>query len=108
MQLRLKRIAPLQAGKMLGAFYGLLSLIFVPFMLIFMAVGSFAAASRGGASGMPLMMGMGVGFMIFLPVVYGVLGFIFGVIGAFIYNLMGRWIGGFELEFEPVPPPPGI
>ena len=43
MNLKLKRIAPLQAGKMLAAFYGLFALIFVPFMMIFVALGRFAA-----------------------------------------------------------------
>ncbi len=107
MKLKLKRIAPLQAGKMLAAFYGLLSLIFVPFMLIFMAAGGFAASQQGGGSvaALPLMMGMGFGFMVFLPLLYALMGFVFGVIGSFIYNLMARWMGGFELEFEPVDPP---
>ncbi len=84
MNLMLKRIAPLQAGKMLAAFYGLLSLVLVPFMLAFMAFGSLAARSHGGgnAPALPLMFGMGIGFMIFLPVLYALMGFAFGVIGA--------------------------
>jgi hypothetical protein len=108
MKLKLKRIAPLQAGKMLAAFYGLFSLIFVPFILVFMAVGSFAARSQGGANvpPMPLMFGMGLGFMIMMPVLYTLLGFVFGVIGAWLYNLLARWIGGFEVEFEQEAPPP--
>ena len=108
MNLKLKRIAPLQAGKMLAAFYGLISLIIVPFIMVFMAVGGIAAASQhgGGAATMPMMMGMGLGFMLLLPIMYAVMGFVFGIIGAFVYNLMARWMGGFELEFEPVAPPP--
>jgi hypothetical protein len=102
MKLKLKRIAPLQAGKMLAAFYGLLSLIMVPFMLTFMALGSFAARSHGGAGApaLPLMFGMGIGFMVMLPLLYAFLGFIFGILGAFLYNLLAKWIGGFALEFE--------
>lgn len=106
MNLRLKRIAPLQAGKVLGAFYGLFSLLFLPFMLLFMAFGSLAARSQGGAApAMPLLLGMGVGFMIFLPVLYAALGFVFGAIAAWVYNWLVRWTGGFEWEFEQVPPP---
>jgi len=106
MHLKLKRIAPLQAGKMLAALYGLLSLVMVPFMLVFVAMGSFVARSHGGSvSPLPLMFGMGVGFLIFLPVLYAAMGFVGGVIGAWLYNLLARWIGGFELEFEAPTPP---
>lgn len=107
MQLKLKRIAPLQAGKMLAAFYGLMSLVFVPFMLFFMAMGSLAARQQGGASApaLPLMFGMGIGFMVLLPVVYAAMGFVFGALSAWIYNLLVKWIGGLELEFEAKEPP---
>ena len=42
------------------------------------------------------MFGMGI----LMPVIYGVMGFIGGVIGAAVYNLDARWIGGIELEVE--------
>jgi hypothetical protein len=29
-----------------------------------------------------------------------VLGFVFGVIGSALYNLVARWIGGFEVDVE--------
>lgn len=107
MQLKLKRVAPFQAGKMLAALYGAMSLIFVPFMLLFMALGSFAARSQGGAGAppLPLMFGMGVGFMVLLPVFYTAMGFVAGIIGAWVYNLLARWVGGFEFEFESSVPP---
>jgi hypothetical protein len=112
MTLKLKRIAPLQAGKLLGACYGLISLVFVPFMMIFMALGSFAAKAQASAGGtpppLPLMLGMGVGFTLLLPILYAVIGFIFGLIAAFVYNLLARWLGGFELEFESSQPPPPL
>src|SRR5947207_1869540 len=107
MNLKLKRIAPLQAGKMLAALYGLLSLVLVPFMLAFMAFGGLAARSQGGGNvpALPLMFGMGLGFMIMLPLMYTLMGFVFGVIGAWVYNLLAKWIGGFELDFETQGPP---
>jgi|CXWL01.1.fsa_nt_gi hypothetical protein len=111
MKFKLKQVAPLQAGKMLAALYGAMSLIFVPFMLVFMALGSFAARAQGGtgAPPLPLMFGMGVGFMVLLPFFYAAMGFLAGIIGAWIYNLLAKWVGGFEFEFEPagtVPPTP--
>lgn len=67
MNLKLKRVDPLQAGKLLAAFYGLFSLLLVPFMMIAMTVGSLASRQQGNSPPLPLMFGMGVGFMIFLP-----------------------------------------
>jgi hypothetical protein len=40
MKVNLRRIAPFQAGKMLAALYGAMSLFVVPFMILFMALGS--------------------------------------------------------------------
>ncbi len=106
MNLKLKRIAPLQAGKMLAAFYGLLSLLVVPFMFVAMTVAGMAARSQGGAPPFPFILGMGMGFMLLLPFLYALMGFLFGVISAWVYNLLTKWIGGFEFEFEPTTPPP--
>jgi len=107
MKLKLRRIGPLQAGKILGAFYGLFSLLMIPFVLSFMALASMAAqhAGRAGAPPMPLMMGMGVGFAVCIPFIYAGLGFVFGALSAWIYNLLAGWFGGFELEFESPAPP---
>ncbi len=106
--MKLKRLAPLQAGKMLAAFYGLLSLLFVPFVLLFMTLGGMAARSQGSMAPLPFMFGMGMGFLVFVPIFYAGLGFVFGVIGAFIYNLLAGWIGGFEMDFEQTTQPPPL
>ena len=103
MKRRIKRIAPLQAGKMLGVLYGCMGLIFLPIFMLAGAAGAFAQHAQGGnASGAPaaavagIMFGMGL----FMPVIYGVMGFLLGIIGAAIYNLIARWIGGIEVEVE--------
>jgi hypothetical protein len=51
-------------------------------------------------------MGLGAGLMVVLmPLMYAVMGFIFGVIGAAVYNLLAGWMGGFEFDFEAKTPP---
>jgi hypothetical protein len=45
-------------------------------------------------------MAMGAGAALFAPILYAVMGFIIGVIGAFIYNLVAKWVGGIEVEVE--------
>jgi hypothetical protein len=103
MKRTIKRIAPLQAGKMMGILYACMGLIFMPIMILAAMAGAFAQHAQGqSASAAPaaavagIMFGMGL----FMPVIYGVMGFIFGIIGAAIYNLVARWIGGIEVEVE--------
>ena len=84
---RVKRFNPLQTGKLLAVLYFGISLLFVPFILL-------------GSAFVPKGSGMGVGFAIFLPIIYGLLGFIGGAIGAFCYNLCAKFVGGIEVEIE--------
>jgi hypothetical protein len=84
---RIKRIAPVQLGKLLAVIYALFSLIFVPIFLII------SLSSPQGK-------GPGLLFSIIMPVIYIIFGFVGGVIGAFIYNLSAKWVGGIEIEFE--------
>jgi hypothetical protein len=104
MKRRIKRIAPLQAGKMLGVLYTCMGLIFLPFFALAGVAGAFAqhAQQTQNVSGPPaaLMTVMMFGFGIFMPIIYGVMGFVFGIIMAAIYNLIARWIGGIEVEVE--------
>ena len=90
MKKQLTHITPLRAGIVLGVLYGILSLIIVPFFLL--------AVVLGGKTGTPLPAIFGVGFAIFLPVIYAIIGFIGGIIAAALYNLIAKWTGGFEFE----------
>jgi len=96
MKKQLTHIAPLRAGIVLGILYGIMSLIIVPFFLL--------AAVFGSKSGSPAPAIMGVGFVIVLPVIYAVVGFIGGIIAAAVYNLVAKWTGGLEFEVRDVPP----
>lgn len=107
MKLKLKRVEPLQAGKLLAGLYGAMGLIFIPFMVLFMSLGAFASASAGQeAPPMPFFFGIGVGFMVLMPLFYAGMGFITGTLGALVYNLLAKWLGGFEVEFEEQGVPP--
>jgi hypothetical protein len=101
---RIKRVAPLQAGKMLGVLYACMGLIFLPFFALAGLAGAFAQqtqqAQNAGGPPAALFAGMMFGFGIFMPIFYGLFGFIFGIISAAIYNLIARWIGGIEVEVE--------
>lgn len=96
MKKQLTRIAPLRAGIVLAAFYGILSLILVPIILL--------VVWTGGKSGNSAIAISGVASAIIFPVLYAVLGFLGGVIAAALYNLIAKWTGGLEFEVRDVPP----
>jgi len=95
----LKRIDPLQLGKISGAFYGLISLIFAPLFILFAIIASFAPKAQGSPSA-PITIGIGLAMAVFLPIIYAAMGFIFGVIGAWLYNLIAKWLGGIQVQVE--------
>jgi len=91
----LKRIAPLSAGKVLALLYGAMGLLFVPFFLIMSTfTAQMPAAQRG------VFAAMGVGFALLMPVFYAVIAFAGGIVGAAIYNLAARFVGGIEVEVK--------
>lgn len=90
-------------GLIIGILYGL-------FFIVFGAAMSAAGGSDATVGGMSSIVA-GIGFMIGVPILYGILGFIMGIIGALIYNALSGIIGGIKFELEGVqheyaPPPP--
>ncbi|HEY8010835.1 MAG TPA: hypothetical protein VIE67_07520 [Rudaea sp.] len=65
--------------------------------LLFMTFGSMIGGLTNHAAA-----GMfgGIAMLIFLPIMYGICGFIAGAVGAFVYNLVAGVVGGVEIETE--------
>lgn len=82
---RIRRFGVGQTAKVLGVLYMLVGLVFVPFFLL-------------AAMFAPNQAGMGVGFAVAMPVIYGLCGFVFTAIGCLIYNVVAGWVGGIEIE----------
>jgi hypothetical protein len=105
---RLKRIAVVKFGLVVGIFYGLFSLILVPFMLFGIILGGLAsmtgahgdADSGGSAAAGGIGIVFGLVMCVVLPIVYAVLGGLVGMLMAAIYNLVARWTGGIEVDVE--------
>lgn len=89
--MKLTKVGVLSAGKVFGFLYGLLGLIFGGFASLFSLL---AATSDTGAAG--LLFGAGAIFL--LPILYGIFGFLFGMIIAALYNLTANFTGGIEIE----------
>ena len=97
MKKRLTHVNPVKLGTTLAVIYGIMSLIvIIPLFLIMSAVS--AVGAKNGAQAMPVIFS-GV-FMIFLPIIYAVVGFIGGFLADLIYNLVAKWTGGVEFTTE--------
>lgn len=100
MRRHLKRIAPLQAGKVAGILYAALGLLFVPFLLFAGIVSAFAQPDHANAAPAALAGGLMIAMAVVFPIMYGVMGFLLGALAAALYNLIARWVGGLEFEVE--------
>jgi hypothetical protein len=100
----IKRVGPLSCAKIAGVLHALGGLLFGAMFTLFALVGGFAGAPFPNDPAMPMtaFMGlfMGVGAIVFLPLFYGVMGFVVTLIGAFIYNLLAAVVGGIEIHVE--------
>ncbi len=100
MTTRLRHVNPIQLGIFMAALYLLLGIIGALVMAPFMAM-----MSTLTPQGMPHM-GFGFGGMLLVIVFYSALGFIAGVISAFIYNIVAGMTGGVEMTFVNSVSPP--
>ena len=93
----IKRIGPLSCAKIAGTLYLFLGLV------IGGAI-SLIAMAGGFTTGAPHIPGMGaiigVGSIIFFPLMYGCLGFVTALIGAWLYNLMAGFVGGLQIDVQ--------
>jgi len=94
-----KSVGVLSVAKILGLLYGCMGLIIAPLFLMMGLMGSALGQQNSPLAGI-FGVGFGIGLAVFAPVLYGAMGFVMGAIGALLYNLFARWVGGFELEIE--------
>ena len=90
-----RRVGPLSA-KIAGVLYAILGFIFGAIVSLISVVGSAFAPKDAGPMGMLF----GAAAIVVLPIFYGVLGFIFSLISAALYNLIAGWVGGIELDVQ--------
>ena len=100
----LKSVGVLSAGKIMGALGALGGLIGGAMLAIFSLLGGAMQQQAGGGNAQLPAMFVGVGAIVLLPILYGIFGFIGGMIYALLYNLVAGFVGGLELELEPKTP----
>jgi hypothetical protein len=92
-----KSVGVVSVGKMYGAISAAMGLLFGIGIALFSVLGAGLADTTESAILGPV---LGVGAVIVLPIFYGVLGFIGGVIGAVLYNVFAAMVGGVEIQTE--------
>jgi len=98
----LKQIGVLSLARMLGGLYAAIGLIIGVFFSIASAIGGLAAsmaANTEEAAGAAIALMFGVGAIIFVPLMYGAMGFIGGAFAALLFNLLAGVFGGIEMTF---------
>lgn len=84
MRQQIVRLSVHQTSKVLAALYALMGLVLVPLFLLV------SFASPEGA-------GVGLGFALLLPLIYGALGYVFVALGCWLYNVVASRVGGIEM-----------
>ena len=97
-----KKIDIISTAKVYGVITAIAGFFVGLGIAVFGSMMSYAALMGAGtmAPQMSILGGLGALAIIVMPIMYGVLGFIIGAIGAFIYNLIADHVGGIQIELE--------
>lgn len=98
-----RKIGVVSCGKVSGVLYALFGLLIGACVALFSLLGAgamMAAHDESGAGAMGGAFGaiFGVGAIILFPLFYGILGFIGGLITAFLYNVVAGMVGGIDVD----------
>jgi hypothetical protein len=92
--MQIKSFGVLQTSKLIAVLYLMVfAVIGIPVGLIAITV----SPTRWGALGLAL--------VLLIPVIYGLLGFVFTAIACALYNVAAKWVGGIEIDMGPVTAP---
>jgi hypothetical protein len=104
-QMTITRVGVFSLGKIhgaVGAVFGLIAGVILFFVTLLGA--AVVPNSRGSNAAMGVAGGLMI--LIFAPILYGIVGFIAGLISGVVYNLAAGFAGGIEIELEGAAPPP--
>jgi len=94
----IKKIGIMPMAKMQAVLMGIMGLIvgvIYGLMLTIMGLFTLAAGSDEGIFFIPI----GIGMLIFMPLMYAAMGFVSGALFSWIYNIAAKKIGGVEIDF---------
>ncbi len=102
----LKSISVRSAAKLAGLLYVLMGLVIGAIVSLVALLGLSVSGNTEEQAGFLF----GVGAVVFIPVFYGVAGYIGTAIATALFNLVAGWAGGLEIDIEmsQVPQPPQV
>jgi hypothetical protein len=89
MKKRLTRVAPLRAAIVLGILGGFIGVLFAPIFL----VAAFFSPKEGNSTVIA-----GLAIAVLMPFFFAAIGFLSGLLGAALYNLVAKWTGGLQVD----------
>ena len=92
----IKSVGAFSLAKIMGTLYAIVGLVFGGLISLVAVAGMSFGGSRAGFGGALF----GVFAVIALPIFYGCLGFVFTLIGGWLYNMASGIVGGVEFETE--------
>jgi hypothetical protein len=97
-KMMLKRVGVLSVAKMYALIAAVFGLIIGVFYGMFIAL--FTALMSSASGGSAAAGGIGIIAVFIFPILYGIMGFIAGALGAVIYNFAAGFMGGIEMDLE--------
>lgn len=105
-RLRINKFGIFSVAKMYSLIMFVVSLLIaIPYGLIIIALSLMGSSSMRSDEAWMVGGGgivAGIAIMIILPIIYAIIGFIAGAIGAILYNIFAGIIGGIEIEVDGV------
>jgi len=96
----LKRVGPVSCAKISGVLYAVMGFFLGAFFSLIALAGGMASQTTGSTGFGAFGAIMGVGAILLLPIFYGVAGFVFTLIGAWLYNVFAGLVGGIEMDLQ--------
>jgi hypothetical protein len=93
----LTRIGPLSCAKIAGTLYAIIGLLVGG---VFSAVSLASSLGSNGSGGMGFGPLIGAGAIVAFPILYGAMGFVSTLVGAWLYNILAGAVGGIEMDLR--------
>jgi len=92
---KIKSVGVLSCAKIFGAMYACMGLLVIPIVLLGGLATLFSGQGKQALGGIVFLL-IGIA----APLFYGAMGFLFGALTAWLYNIMAGWLGGIQIEIE--------
>lgn len=93
----IKRIGPLSFAKLAAVLHAVMGLVVGGVFSLVGLAGGFASETAGAAGVGAI---LGVAAILVFPMFYGLMGFVFTLFAAWLYNFAADFVGGIEIDIQ--------